>query len=95
MSSSAMTGKQSSSRDSAVAMLRDLDAAEALAASLEGTAPVTVAEAGGAQALIAKHGHRTGAWFWSIAPVEDWLWEKMAEEHQAEHRGNPNGGDNG
>jgi hypothetical protein len=81
-----MTGKQSSSRDSVVAMLRDLDAAEVLAASLEATAPVAVAEAGGAQALIAKHGHRTGAWFWSIAPIPDVLWEKMADEHQARHR---------
>ncbi len=86
MSSSAMTGNRSQSRDNAVAMLRDLDAVEALAASLEATAPITVAEEGGAQALIAKHGHRTGAWFWSIAPVEDSLWERMAEEHQAKHR---------
>jgi hypothetical protein len=69
-------------------MLHDLTAAESLAASLEATAPVAVAEAGGAQALIAKHGHRTGAWFWSVAPVEDALWERMAEEHQARHRGN-------
>lgn len=69
-----------------MAMLRDLDAVEMLAASLEGTAPVAVAEAGGAQALIAKHGHRTGALFWSIAPVEDSLWERMADEHQARHR---------
>jgi hypothetical protein len=67
-------------------MLRDLDAVEALAASLEATAPIAVAEAGGAQALIAKYGHRTGAWFWSIAPVEDSLWEKMAEEHQTKNR---------
>lgn len=87
MSSSTMTGKRSSSRDSAIAMLRDLDAVEVLAASLEATAPLAVAEAGGAQALIAKHGHRTGALFWSIAPIEESLWEKMAEEHQAEHRG--------
>lgn len=46
------------------------------------------AEDGGAQALIAKHGHRTGAWFWSITPVEDSLWEKMADEHQTPHRTN-------
>jgi hypothetical protein len=67
-------------------MLRDLDAVEVLAASLEGTAPIAVAEAGGVQALIAKHGHRTGAWFWSIAPIPDALWEKMADEHQAKYR---------
>lgn len=86
MSSRAMTGKRQSSRDSVIAMLRDLSAVEVLAASLEGTAPITVAEAGGAQALIAKQGHRTGALFWSIAPVEDSLWERMADEHQARHR---------
>lgn len=86
MSSRAMTGKRTSTRDSAVAMLRDLVAADALAASLAATAPLAVAEAGGAQALIATHGHRTGALFWSIMPVEDSLWEKMADEHQAAHR---------
>jgi hypothetical protein len=70
-------------------MLRDLVAVEALAASLEATARVAVAEVGGARALIAKHGHRTGAWFWSIAPIDDFLWEKMANEHQASHRASP------
>jgi len=80
--------QSSQSTEAAQRMLRDLMAVEALAASLEATAPITVAEAGGAQALIAKHGHRTGAWFWSIAPVEDSLWEKMVEEHQAPHRTN-------
>ena len=69
-------------------MLRDLDAVEVLAASLDATAPLAVAEAGGAQALIAKHGHRTGAWFWSITPVSEALWAKMADEHQAAHRAN-------
>jgi hypothetical protein len=69
-------------------MLRDLDAVELLAASLEATAPLAVAEAGGAQALIARHGHRTGAWFWSIAPVSEVLWARMADEHQAAHRAN-------
>jgi len=67
-------------------MLRDLQAVEALAASLEVTAPVTMAEAGGAQALIARHGHRTGAWFWSVAPLPEALWARMAAEHQAPHR---------
>jgi hypothetical protein len=80
--------RSSPSTDVAVAILRDLVAAETLASSLSATAPSTVAEAGGAQALIAKRGHRTGALFWSIAPVEASLWEKMAEEHQARHRAN-------
>lgn len=88
MPSSTTTSRQLSSRDNVLAMLRDLDAVEALAASLEITAPIAVAEVGGAQALIARHGHRTGALFWSIAPVEDSLWEKMADEHQAKHRVN-------
>lgn len=88
MPSSTTANRRSSSRDSALAMLRDLDAVEALAASLETTAPIAVIEAGGAQVLIAKHGHRTGALFWSIALVEDSLWEKMADEHQAKHRVN-------
>jgi hypothetical protein len=42
------------STDIAMTMLRDLMAAEALADSLAATAPAAVAEAGGAQALVAK-----------------------------------------
>lgn len=78
----------SPSTDVAIVMLRDLIAAETLASSLAATAPVTVAEAGGALALVAERGHRTGAWFWSIAPIEDSLWEKLADEYQAKHRAN-------
>jgi hypothetical protein len=69
-------------------MLRDLMAAETLASSLAATASVAVAEAGGAQALVAKFGHRSGAWFWTVAPIPDALWERMAEEHQASRRSN-------
>lgn len=76
----------SPSTEAVVAMLRDLDAVDALAASLEATAPAAVAEAGGAQALIAKYGHRTGAWFWTVAPLPEALWARMAAEHQARHR---------
>lgn len=76
------------STDVVIVMLRDLVAAETLASSLAATAPVAVAEAGGALALVAEHGRRTGAWFWSIAPIEDSLWEKLADEHQAKHRAN-------
>jgi len=63
-------------------------AAEALTSSLAMTAPLTVAEAGGAAALVASCGHRTGAWFWSVAPLPDGLWERMADEHQAAYRSN-------
>lgn len=76
----------SKSTDVAQEMLRDLHAVEALAASLEATAPCSIKAAGGAHALIAAHGRRTGAWFWSITPLSEALWERMAEEHQARHR---------
>lgn len=78
--------RSSRSTDAAKAMLRDLMATEALAATLAATAPNAVAEAGGAHALVAAMGHPAGAEFWSIAPVPESLWEKMAGEHQARHR---------
>lgn len=78
--------RSSSSTDVVVTMLRDLMAAEALASSLAMTAPLTVAEFGGAQALVAARGRRTGAWFWSVAPLPDALWERMTDEHQGSHR---------
>lgn len=74
--------------DAATTMLRDLMAAETLVENLAVTAPVAVAEAGGAQALVAERGRRTGAWFWSVAPLPDAVWEKMADEHQAPRRAN-------
>lgn len=80
--------RSSPSIDIAMTMLRDLIAAEALASSLVATAPLAVAELGGAQALVAARGRRTGAWFWSVAPLPDATWEKMADEHQALHRAN-------
>ena len=76
------------STDAVKAMLRDLVEAEALTGTLAATAPKTVAEAGGAHALVAARGHPTGAWFWSISPVSESLWERMADEHQAAHRAN-------
>ncbi|WDR03092.1 hypothetical protein PSQ19_02500 [Devosia algicola] len=69
-------------------MLRDLMAVEVLAASLTATAPLAIAAAGGAHQLVARYGHPTGAWFWSIRPMPEALWVAMAEEHQAPHRGN-------
>lgn len=83
--------RSSPSTDIAAVMLRDLMAAEALSSSLAATAPLAVAAAGGAHALVAERGRRTGAWFWSIAPMPAVLWERMAEEHQASHRTNVGG----
>lgn len=80
--------RSSPSIDIAVTMLRDLIEAEALAYTLAATAPLAVAAAGGAHALVAERGRRTGAWFWSITPVPVALWERMADEHQASHRAN-------
>lgn len=80
--------RSSPSTDAVTAMLRDLMAAEALAGTLAATAPKTVAEAGGANALVAARGRRTGAWFWTVAPLPNTLWERMADEHQAPHRAN-------
>lgn len=70
-------------------MLRDLVAVEALAASLEATAPIAIAAAGGAHHLVANHGQPTGAWFWMIRPMPEELWLQMADENQAKHRANP------
>ncbi len=80
--------RSSPSTDAAIAMLRDLMAAETLIEVLAATAPLTVAEAGGAAALVASCGRRTGARFWSVAPLPDALWERMAAEHQAQYRAN-------
>lgn len=76
------------STDTVQQMLRDLLAAEALTGTLAATAPRTIAEAGGAHALVAARGHPTGGWFWSISPVPESLWERMADEHQQVSRAN-------
>ena len=67
--------------------LRDLRAAQALSASLAETAPVAVAAAGGADALVAKSGRPTGALFWGLRPFPEQLWTAMAAEHSARSRG--------
>lgn len=77
----------SRSTENAQRMLRDLMAAEALAASLNATAPLAVTAAGSAHRLVARYGQPTGAWFWSIKPMPEALWVAMAEEHQASQRG--------
>lgn len=79
--------QSSQSTENAHRMLRDLMAAEALAASLTTTAPIAIAAAGGAHQLVSNYGHPTGAWFWSIKPMPEALWVAMAEEHQAPQRG--------
>lgn len=79
--------QSSPSTENAQRMLRDLMAAEALAASLTTTAPIAIAAAGGVHQLVAGSGQPTGAWFWSIKPMPEALWEAMAEEHQASQRG--------
>jgi hypothetical protein len=81
--------RSSRSTDAVATMLRDLVEAEALAGTLAATAPRAIAAAGGAHALVAERGHPTGAWFWSISPVPDSLWEALADEHQTPHRSNP------
>jgi hypothetical protein len=80
-----------SSKSSEVAriMLRNLAAAEALAATLTATAPITMAASGGAHQLVASLGEPTGALFWSILPMPESLWEQMAAEHQARLRTSP------
>lgn len=80
--------RSSQSTEAAQRMLRDLVAVEALAASLEATAPITIAAAGGAHHLVANYGQPTGAWFWMIRPMPEELWLRMAEENQARHRTN-------
>ena len=76
------------STENAQRMMRDLLAAEHLAASLAATAPRAIAKAGGAQFLVAQYGNPTGALYWSIKPMSELLWTQMAEEHQAKHRSN-------
>ena len=67
--------------------LRDLRAAQALLSALYLTAPVAVAAAGGAAALVAKCGRPTGARFWGLRPMPEGLWEAMAREHAERARG--------
>jgi hypothetical protein len=73
----------SKSTEAARDMLRNLAAAEALAATLTATAPITMAASGGADQLVASLGKPTGAFFWTIGPMPELLWEQMAAEHQA------------
>jgi len=93
MSSSAMDSKQSSSKVStAISLLRDLVAVEDLVARLSMTAPETCQRYGGAQAMLAGFGIATCIGYWRLefgaAQEGIALWEEMATEHQAAHRGN-------
>jgi hypothetical protein len=64
--------------------LRDLKAAEALARSLEQTAPGVVELEGGGDELVRQLGRPTGALFWALQPFPPDLWEAMAREHIAQ-----------
>lgn len=72
----------------ALAMLRDLLAADGLAARLEATAPRAVEAEGGGEALVAPYGTPTGALFWLLRPMPEGLWCAMASEAQERHRVN-------
>ncbi|MBS0527778.1 MAG: hypothetical protein JSS22_00085 [Proteobacteria bacterium] len=89
-----MDNKQSLSKGSAAALLlRDLVAVEDLIARLNMTAPETCRRHSGAQAMLAGlRGATTCIGFWRLdfgaTPEAISLWEAMAGEHQARHRGN-------
>lgn len=93
MSNSTDNDSRSSSKASAATrMLRDLMAAEELIARLDATAPETCRRHGGAQTMLAGFGVITCIGYWrlefSAAPEGIALWEEMATEYQAVHRGN-------
>jgi len=82
-----------SKASAAMRLLRDLIAAEDLLARLDATAPGTCRRHGGAQAMLAGLGGAiTCIGFWRLefgaTPEGMLLWEDMAGEHQAQHRGN-------
>jgi hypothetical protein len=79
----------SKSAEAARIMLRNLAAADALVTTLTATAPMTMAAAGGADQLVARFGQPTGAFFWTLEPMPELLWEQMAAEHQARLRTSP------
>jgi hypothetical protein len=83
----------SPSKGSAAAiLLRDLIAVEDLVARLSATAPETCERHGDAQSMLAGFGVVTCIGYWRLefgtAPEGIALWEEMAAEHQAVHRGN-------
>lgn len=84
----------SPSRPSAAArLLSDLVAAEELVERLDATAPESCRRHGGAQAMLAGFGGAiTCIGYWRLGfgadPGGMALWEEMAGEHQAQHRGN-------
>lgn len=76
----------------AASLLSDLVAVEDLVARLSMTAPETCERHGGTQAMLAGFGVVTCIGYWRLefgaAPEGIALWEEMAAEHQAVHRGN-------
>lgn len=94
MSNSTDSDSRSSSKaNAAMRLLHNLMAAEDLIARLDATAPETCRRHGGAQAMLAGlGGFATCIGYWRLdfgaVPVGFALWEQMAAEHQAVHRGN-------
>lgn len=85
--------RSSSKASAATRLLHDLMTAEDLIARLDATAPETCHRHGGAQAMLAGFGGAiTCIGYWRLefgtAPEGIALWEEMAAEHQAVHRGN-------
>ena len=79
--------------NAAARLLRDLLSAEELVARLYETAPEVCRRHGGAQAMLAGLGGAiTCIGYWRLdfaaSPEGVALWEEMAAEHQAAHRGN-------
>ncbi|WP_292617556.1 hypothetical protein [Nitrobacter sp. 62-23] len=88
--------RSSSKANAAKRLLRDLIAAEDLIARLDATAPETCRRHRGAQKMLTGFGGVvTCIGYWRLelgaAPEGIALWEEMAAEHQAVHRGNAGG----
>lgn len=92
MSNSTNSDSRSSSKASAATrLLRDLVAAEDLIARLDLTAPETCRRHGGAQTMLAGIGGSVtciGFWRLEFRLEMQGVWEEMAAEQQAVHRGN-------
>jgi len=78
-----------SKASAATRLLRDLIAAENLVARLDATAPEACQRHGGAQAMLAAFGVVTCVGFWRLEFGAEMhgVWEEMASEQQARHRG--------
>ncbi len=87
------SSRPSSKASAAKRLLRDLMAAEDLIARLDTTAPETCRRHGGAQAMLVGLGGSAACIGYrrldfGAVPEGFAMWEQMAAEHQAIHRGN-------